>query len=254
MWVWKPICSFTENSRNSTKQHEGLTMKLLRLAFWILLGISVSSVSSGNCDRWITGQDAGGYCTDYIAIATGGYRQSGDAGNWTGNVTSANIQPGDVAIFNSGSFGHVAYIEEVHRNSNGVPSTIDISEYNWGGYSGQTEEEVACTVTINYGVRTTRDGIPVSSVTRFWHPPHPGETDPSTVSGNTFNVYKVGNYAWYPSDVSCINASHWYGIDSSGKVMCSYSSSFICYDIYRGAGLGADYNLFFGSGQLTCHK
>lgn len=82
----------------------------------------------------------------------------------------------------------------------------------------------------------------------------PRRIDPATIPGNAFQVYKIGNYAWYPSYVSCIKASFWYGLNSKGELDTAYRDGNICTDIYEDAGLGADYDLFFGSGLLTCHN
>ncbi|QQZ30649.1 CHAP domain-containing protein [Thiothrix subterranea] len=61
-----------------------------------------------------------------------------DAKTWDDNVAQtngkvaiiSNPQAGDIAVYNSGDSGHVAYVESI--NSNG---TINISEYNWGSYN-----------------------------------------------------------------------------------------------------------------------
>ena len=63
----------------------------------------------------------------------------GNANQWDDNARGAGIsvdtnpRPGDVAVSNSGYYGHVMYVESVNPNG-----TINISQYNWslnGTYS-----------------------------------------------------------------------------------------------------------------------
>lgn len=63
----------------------------------------------------------------------------GNANQWDDNARAAGIavdtnpRPGDVAVSNSGYYGHVMYVESVNPNG-----TINISQYNWslnGTYS-----------------------------------------------------------------------------------------------------------------------
>ena len=53
--------------------------------------------------------------------------------NGAGIAVDTNPRPGDVAVSNSGYYGHVMYVESVNPNG-----TINISQYNWslnGTYS-----------------------------------------------------------------------------------------------------------------------
>ena len=71
-----------------------------------------------------------------------GWQSRGNANQWDDNARSAGIpvdgnpQAGDVAISNSGAFGHAMYVESVNGNG-----TINISQYNVnldGRYSTNT--------------------------------------------------------------------------------------------------------------------
>ena len=86
---------------------------------------------SGECfDQW-------GYqyrnCTSYVAwrlAAAGrtGFAYHGNAKNWASYGTRVSTPaPGDVAVFPSGTFGHVAYVESVDGG------TVTISDFNKGG-------------------------------------------------------------------------------------------------------------------------
>ncbi len=66
----------------------------------------------------------------------------GDAKNWDDKARSQNIpvdgnpRPGDIAVSNNGTWGHVMYVESVNDNG-----TINISQYNVslnGSYSEAT--------------------------------------------------------------------------------------------------------------------
>ena len=64
----------------------------------------------------------------------------GNANQWDDNAARLGIpfgktpKPGSVIIFNSGRWGHAAWVESVNANG-----TINLSEYNWGG-DGQYHE------------------------------------------------------------------------------------------------------------------
>lgn len=101
------------------------------------------------------------HCTSYVAYMlnmygvsfNNAYRQpSGDTwshgGLWdtaAGDVVGQNIivdnnpLPGDVAYWNSmyenDPYGHVAWVEKVYFNSNGIATDIDITEYNYNACS-----------------------------------------------------------------------------------------------------------------------
>ena len=104
-----------------------------------------------------------GYCTDYIKEKTG-KQQSGDAKNWKGGGKKDDVKKGDVAIFDFGSWGHVAYVEKVNKNKKGKPESVDISEKNWA-----TPLD-ACAKGPNFGRKTTRNCVALSKIDRFWRP------------------------------------------------------------------------------------
>lgn len=109
-----------------------------------------------------------GYCTDYIQQRLG-RKPSGDAGTWPGNTSVASIRQGDVAIFNVGSYGHVAYVEQVIADKSGKPTHIRVSEMNWAPVLPGAENQ-KCAITSNFGKVTTRPAVPIAAVARVWRP------------------------------------------------------------------------------------
>jgi peptidoglycan hydrolase CwlO-like protein len=81
--------------------------------------------------------NTGGYgyrnCTDYVSWrirSQGGYVPAGlgNAKDWDNNYPSDNTpSPGDAAVSNAGTYGHVMYVEAVNGNQ------ITISDYNRAG-------------------------------------------------------------------------------------------------------------------------
>ena len=111
-----------------------------------------------------------GYCVDYIKQRVG-KKQSGNAGNWRGNINNIKeIRPGDVAIFSSPApYGHVAVIERViYERNTDKPYQIEISEMNWGRTSANTEEK-NCAVTQMFN-QVSRRTVRVTTVKAFWRP------------------------------------------------------------------------------------
>jgi surface antigen len=84
-------------------------------------------------------------CTSYVAYVLNevygipfyNNNEWHDGGNWGSVAKKKGIPvdnypiPGDVAWWNSGAWGHVAFVEKVHYNSNGNPEFIDVTEYNF---------------------------------------------------------------------------------------------------------------------------
>lgn len=193
---------------------------LFYLFFTMLNASYVNATCSGTCYDLYCGPNGNhGYCTDYIQHRLG-VRQSGDGGNWEGNLDSNDVEVGDVAIFDFGSYGHVAIVDSVNDDS------ITISEWNWGGCN--TERcNPACAVTDNYGIETSRV-ITKNSVTRFWRP---GATTQRTLYRTVTdrNAYGKDIYLfWTPHNVSCINAQKWC---HNGRCSKDYTAA-ICYDVY----------------------
>ena len=167
---------------------------------WTYLGFMLVSASvvahATDCSQYL----GRGYCTDYIFDQTG-QRQSGDAKNWAGDHNLSLLKKGDVAIFDFGTYGHVALVETVNRDSAGTPVSVDLSEWNYGS----TYVNEACAVTNAFGVRGTRNGISVSNITRFWH--IGGETPPNSYCSRLSSLYAV---CWEPNtDVSCKGGKNW---------------------------------------------
>jgi surface antigen len=125
-----------------------------------LLIVSVgASVYAQDCKQFY----GKGYCTDYIKERTG-KQQSGDAKDWKSNIKKDDVKKGDVAIFDFGKWGHVAYVEKVNHNKKGKPESVDISEKNWGSPLDD------CARGPEFGKKTNRKDVSLSRVSRFWHP------------------------------------------------------------------------------------
>lgn len=94
-----------------------------------------------------------GYCTDYVNKKIG-ERIRGDADRWPSNLSARDVEAGDVAIFRSKK--HVAFVESVtKRDSQGRPTTIRISEMNWGPADRSAPKE--CWITTNFNRMTKRE-------------------------------------------------------------------------------------------------
>lgn len=131
-----------------------------RVCLGFALAIASALVYAADCSQYL----GKGYCTDYIFAQTG-QRQPGDAQDWNGDHDLSLLQKGDVAIFDLGTYGHVALVENVNKDSSGTPVSVNLSEWNYG----PTYVNEACAVTNAFGIRGTRENIPVSTVDRFWH-------------------------------------------------------------------------------------
>lgn len=121
---------------------------------------AAANCKQGDCACWIK---AGGYCTAYIKLKTG-KSQSGDANKWKSNIKSSDVKKGDVAIFKSKT--HVAYVESVNKDKKGKPTSVKVSEYNYG----PKWVDESCLVTDKFGIVSTRT-VDISSVDGgFWRP------------------------------------------------------------------------------------
>lgn len=99
-----------------------------------------------------------GYGTDYIKQRVGQVLP-GNAAKWKGNINLNQVQLGDVAIFNIGSAGHVAFVEKVHHKD-GQPVSVYLSEMNWGPLGN-------CDRSDNFNVVTYRT-VAIQKVARVW--------------------------------------------------------------------------------------
>jgi len=78
---------------------------LRKLLLFVMTLFSASSYAA-DCSQYL----GRGYCTDYIAYATR-QRQAGNAQDWKGDHDLSKLVQGDVAIFDFGTYGHVAFVE-----------------------------------------------------------------------------------------------------------------------------------------------
>jgi hypothetical protein len=136
----------------------------------------------------------GGYCVDYIKDRIPIFPIP-DKDDMPGlkNTDVADVTEGDVAIFAIKNYWHVAYVENVHRNSEGAAVAIDVSEMNYGGSMSFTEfkttwksksrdewnRAICCGITDNYDQVTRRSNIPLYTVKQIWSP----DDVPSGVAG-----------------------------------------------------------------------
>ncbi len=222
--------------------------------------------NAGSCSKYL----GHGYCTDYIKYRTG-FPHSGDAGTWSGNISSQQIRVGDVAIFGptkTNSYGHVAVIEKIDGNY------ITISEWNYGKKTGNKEKD-ACGVTqLFHKLHIPYRVIPISSVTRFWRPVNDYANNPDRSqtwylgqhAHVIHNDYRCStelpngkNLCWEsgldPNEPdgrrNCWNASNWYEVSGSiGRVWVNRTKSdhvisrnrSMCAEVYNSySGMGGSY-------------
>ncbi|PIP25271.1 MAG: hypothetical protein COZ27_00295 [Candidatus Moranbacteria bacterium CG_4_10_14_3_um_filter_41_65] len=139
-------------------------MKVAKLIVFFLLSLLATTVFgysnhgydykvTSGCTTTILKEDAYGFyqnnCTSYVAymLNTFGIKfMNGYLGaHWShgktwddaaGNISGENIPvdnhplPGDVAYWNTGDYGHVAWVEKVNFDSSGNAISVDITEYN----------------------------------------------------------------------------------------------------------------------------
>lgn len=111
---------------------------------------------NGQVYNWKTGGWGYRNCTDWVAFRSGGrvpsasvmhiYAGSGHAKYWDdtgrgmGKQVDSSPSSGDTAVSNSGGYGHVLYVEQVHADG-----SITVSDYNRAGtgkYDTSTFEKV----------------------------------------------------------------------------------------------------------------
>ncbi|MGH7157676.1 MAG: CHAP domain-containing protein [Candidatus Saccharimonadales bacterium] len=111
---------------------------------------------NGQIYNWSTGGWGYRNCTDWVAFRSGGrvpsasvmhvYAGSGHAKYWDdtgrglGRQVDSSPSSGDTAVSNSGTYGHVLYVEQVHGDE-----SITLSDYNRAGtgkYDTSTFEKV----------------------------------------------------------------------------------------------------------------
>lgn len=110
-----------------------------------------------------------GYCTDYITQRMGNNRPKGDPRTWPVNRDVLKIREGTAVVFAGlTSAGHVAYVEQVNKNANGIPVTLEISEMNYAR-GAKAGTPASCLVTPKFGVVGRRIiNISGSGISGFW--------------------------------------------------------------------------------------
>jgi len=190
-----------------------------RLAWFLFPLVLLRAVSAfgTDCSQYL----GRGYCTDYIQYATG-QKQSGDAKDWTGDHDLTRLRDGDVAIFNSGTYGHVALVDKVNRDANGIPVSVKLGEWNFGA----TMVNKDCGVTNEFGVLRNNRVVPVASVARFWHIGKV-ESPPVTMCARKDATYRVCWLTKNGEDRSCEHATAW-GIEDHIRRVSESTSSNVC--------------------------
>jgi hypothetical protein len=136
-----------------------------------------------SCSDWV---DKGGYCVNYVKqrIPSFPVPQSTTEIAVLKNKEIHDVTEGDVVMFNTSNYWHVAYVEKVHLNQQGLAATVDVSEMNfgdqlpfgefkkaWGTRSeGEWKRALCCGVTENYGLMSSRAHIPLNTVKQIWSP------------------------------------------------------------------------------------
>lgn len=194
----------------------------------------------GNCTWWAA------YKRPDIASAITGSGWNG--GQWSDKLRNlsfmvgAEPEDGAIAEFE----GHVAYVEKAHADG-----SFDVSEMDW--YKSQGFEDGINHATYYPGSGNTyhRNTDLGSDVKGSWTlKGFIYQKDPATIPGNQFTVRKVGNYAWYPFDTSCIKAQAWYGLDSNRQIVRTYAWP-VCADIFQvHYPDDVSYDALFGEGNM----
>ncbi|WP_246038081.1 hypothetical protein [Geomonas terrae] len=154
---------------------------ILIFLFLMTFGIRTSHAAC-NCEDWM---DRGGYCVDYVKSRIPSFPiPMRDDMPTLRNTEVTEVTEGDVAIFTIKSYWHVAYVERVHRNAQGEPISIDVSEMNFGDeptfqefrskWRSASREEwnraLCCGITDNYDEITTRKNVDIATVRQIWSP------------------------------------------------------------------------------------
>jgi hypothetical protein len=136
-----------------------------------------------NCDDWM---NRGGYCVDYVKtkVPTFPIPKTDTEIVALKNKETSKVEEGDVAIFDLGRYWHVAYVENVHVDSQGSATAIDVSEMNFGGQisfdeyknrwptknASEWRRALCCGVTKKYDQTSKRKNIALNSVEQIWSP------------------------------------------------------------------------------------
>jgi hypothetical protein len=135
-----------------------------------------------NCDDWV---EKTGYCVDYIKSRIPIFPlPSKEDMVGLENADVDDITEGDVAVFTIKNYWHVAYVEYVHRNEQGEPMAIDVSEMNFGDELSFAEFKAkwksnsraewnrtfCCGITDNYDQITMRKNVALNTVKQIWSP------------------------------------------------------------------------------------
>lgn len=146
-----------------------------------IIVISTNCFADCNCDDWVR---RGGYCVDYIKSKIPIFPTPSDvtAIKSLKNKELKDVEKGNVAIFNLGTYWHVAYVEKVHLNLHGNATAVDVSEMNFGRkisfeelknkWGPATESEwkraICCGVTDTYDQTSIRKNVEISSIQQIW--------------------------------------------------------------------------------------
>jgi len=163
-------------------------MRLLSIIVTAILitGLQTSCYASCNCDDWM---NKGGYCVDYIKtkIPTFPIPQTISEITTLKNKDIPDVTEGDVAIFYFRNYWHVAYVEKVHQDQQGIATAIDVSEMNFGDdmsfgeYKQKWKQKsklewkraLCCGVTDNYDETSSRKNVALTAVKQIWSPVSP---------------------------------------------------------------------------------
>lgn len=86
---------------------------------------------------------------------------------WKDNIRVEDLQPGDVVVVTLWP-GHVALVEEIHRDSEGKPRKLRVSSFNYGRGQGWLDQ--ACEVTAKFGIEVAHTVL-LAETTGYWRPP-----------------------------------------------------------------------------------
>jgi hypothetical protein len=163
-----------------------------------------SCYAGRSCNDWV---EKRGYCVDYIKskIPTFPIPQNSTEIAALKNKEITEVTQGDVAIFNLGNYWHVAYVENVHLDTQGNATAIDVSEMNFGGkmsfgkykYKWRSKKKsewkraLSCGVTDKYYQTSMRENIALNTVTQIWSPTPAASESAGERQGNAvFNRVK----------------------------------------------------------------
>lgn len=179
----RDLAIFFHGRTKYATQIEEYYMKLI-LAITILSLLTVLKVNcfaDCNCDDWVR---KGGYCVNYVKSRIPIFPIPEDVAAITvlKNKEVKDVSRGDVAIFDLGSYWHVAYVEKVHVDQQGNATAVDVSEMNFGDQisfadfkkrwrlSAESEwkRAICCGVTTMYDRSSTRQNLELNSINQIW--------------------------------------------------------------------------------------